>query len=181
MENKITWQEAYKDYFSNFFRPKAPISYAMYRKQNLTTIPFAVIFFVVWSIMIYKQVEWSNDTSDMTGTQRHHTEVYQSFISNLYFLITLSLIHFSTFTLELRMFNRRQKSPLPYIVMSCVFSIGGLIYCVTMYMLQIKVTTFYLLVIFWILLFMNNKTYVGEQMKKGDAYGERIDLERNHS
>ncbi|TDM15755.1 hypothetical protein [Macrococcus bovicus] len=168
MNKKLSLQEAWHDYITNFFRPKAPISYEMYRKQNLITIPLAVLFFVVWSIIFFKQFV-ASDTSEMT-------EVYQSFIINLIFLILVSLIHFSTFTLELRMFNRRQKSPLPYIVMSFVFLIGGLIYCVTMYMLEIKVTTFYLLVVFWVLLFMNNKMYVGEQMKKEDAYGERIDL-----
>ncbi|GGB03455.1 hypothetical protein ERX37_01205 [Macrococcus hajekii] len=167
MEKKITWKEAWHDYTTNFFRPKAPISYQMYDKHKMIVIPFAILLLFLWIIYAFTNELYTEEFYKLPIDEQHRLEVWDSFKMALSYLGIFSLLMLAGFTSELRMFNKRGKSSLAYLVASILSIVGGIIYSVLMLKYNMKIQFMIVLIPILTSSLMANTDYVRKIKKKG--------------
>ncbi|TDM15756.1 hypothetical protein [Macrococcus bovicus] len=156
MENKITWHEAYKDYFSNFFNPHAPISEEMYSQHRWVTLPISMIVIAVF-ILVGQQLDlFTTIDFDMPLKKYHELKVHESFVMGIYLTILIFFMQLPSLPSEIRMFYARKKKPTLYLTVLVGLLAISLLFVYIMYKMQQMNTAFFVLIFFTFTQFFSN-------------------------
>ncbi|TDM04496.1 hypothetical protein [Macrococcus carouselicus] len=148
MEKKITWQEAYKDYFNNFFRPKAPITEEMYDKHRWITLLISTIGVVLF-ILVGQQLDlFTTIDFDMPLKKYHELKVNESFVMGIYLTILIFFLQLPSLPSEIRMFYARKKKPTRYLMVLIGSLVASLLFVFSMYKMEQMNTDFLVLIFF---------------------------------
>jgi len=129
-EKKVTIKEALLDYTRNIFRPKAPISFEMYRMHKMILLPLMLVILVSWIVYSWNNEIYNDSFYKLTEAEQHQVELWDSFKMSMSFHSFLTLTILVMIPSELRMFHKRKKNPVPYIAVSAFVIIGGIIYII---------------------------------------------------
>ncbi|ULG71274.1 hypothetical protein [Macrococcus brunensis] len=173
MKQQITWQEAWRDYTRNFFKPKAPISYEMYKAHSRLVRPLGVVLTIIWFIIIYQIGKYPEGFWNRAEKTQDHFEIVQSFKRGLVFILISSAIILPTLPTELRMFTKRGKSGLPYMLTFIFFVVGGITFSFITFYLNMKGDMLFGVLMMLVLIFMNNQSYVDNVRKTGADQNEQ--------
>ncbi|TDM04495.1 hypothetical protein [Macrococcus carouselicus] len=165
MARELTWKEIIHDYITNFFRPKAPISYAMYQShKTLVGIPCALIM-IAWLIYNLTHDVYTDSFYQLPLDKQKHLEALDSFRSNLFFLSLIGPFLVLTLSSELRMFAKRRKSAWPYVTVLIIWLFGSLLYFCISYTRDLQSQSMLPFLGMWTLIFMSNAQYVQQRLK----------------
>ncbi|WJP97134.1 hypothetical protein [Macrococcus bovicus] len=169
MARELTWKEIIHDYITNFFRPKAPISAAMYQShKTLLGIPCALIM-IAWLIFNLTHDIYTDSFDQLPLDKQRHLEALDSFRSNLFFLSLIGPFLVLTLSSELRMFAQRRKSAWPYLTVLLIWLFGSLLYFYVNYSRDLQSQSILSFVGMWGLIFMSNAQYVQQRLKRSKS------------
>lgn len=156
MENKITWQEAYKDYFSNLFNPHAPISEGMYSQHRWVTLPITMIVIVVFLFVGQQLGLFTTIDFDMPLKKYYELKVHESFVMGIYLTILIFFMQLPSLPSEIRMFYARKKKPTSYLMVLVGSLVTSLLFVSIMYKMGQMNTAFFVLIFFAFIQFFSN-------------------------